>query len=331
MSDRVCATCNEDAVIGSEGCLEHACIVQGCKNVKASGSQKCDQPGCPHARNTKLVGTDWTVHGAHPRDGFMVALSRVEELTVVCPDLGHFEHALAILCASPALKKLEIHRMEAYRDITRNEVVDEFDHYFGSGAEFMELDLPEDCALSAREAAAIAKMNTELDALSIGHCVGCREEGFDVKLKTATLCRRCDSDNGDVRKWSDENNTNPSHVPPQLQYLTDLEEMLISRVKTVMQVRYTKGRQLCYKDHIVNLPQNIVEIATKLPRLPEEVDMVIIRRESVDLTQHVDYVVRREKVRDALLYKMAHDPAYADLQLDEEALSQLPENASVYK
>ncbi|KAF7293450.1 hypothetical protein MIND_01122500 [Mycena indigotica] len=87
---------------------------------------------------------------------------------------------------------------------------DEFDEFFGNGAEFMDIDLPEDSALSAREAAAIAKMNAELAALSISRCSGCREEGFDVKLKTATLCSRCDRDEGDIRKWSDENNTNPS-------------------------------------------------------------------------------------------------------------------------
>lgn len=119
-------------------------------------------------------------------------------------------------------------------------------------------------------------------------------------------------------------------IPPSLQYLTDMEEMLIARTKTVMQVRWTKGRQLCYKDHIVNLPQNISEIATKLPRLPEDIDLVIIRRDDVDLTHHVDYVVRRDKVRQALQYKIAHDPEYADLVMpDEEVLSQLPENGTV--
>ncbi|KAJ7812936.1 hypothetical protein B0H14DRAFT_2319225, partial [Mycena olivaceomarginata] len=117
---------------------------------------------------------------------------------------------------------------------------------------------------------------------------------------------------------------------PCLQYLTDMEEMLIARTKTIMQVRWTKGRQLCYRDHIVDLPQNISEIATKLPRLPEDVDMVIIRREDVDLTHHVDYVARRDKVRAALAYKIANDPDYADLGApDEQALSQLPENGTV--
>ena len=31
-----------------------------------------------------------------------------------------------------------------------------------------------------------------------------------------------------------------------------MEEMLIARIKVCMQVRWTKGRQLCYQDHIVN-------------------------------------------------------------------------------
>ncbi|KAF7307266.1 ATP-dependent DNA helicase [Mycena indigotica] len=213
--------------------------------------------------------------------------------------------------------------------VAQNQPVDEYDEFFGDGSDMMDIDLPEDSAISAREAAAIAKMNAELAQLEIGRCSGCREEGFDVQLKTAMLCKRCDADHGEVKKWSTDNNTNPGPIPPELQNLTDLEEMLIARVKTVMQVRYTKGRQLCYKDHIVNLPQNITEIATKLPRLPEDVDIVIIRRDGVDLSQHVDYVVRREKVRKALEYKITHDKAYQDLELDEGALSQLPMNGSV--
>ena len=124
-----------------------------------------------------------------------------------------------------------------------------------------------------------------------------------------------------------------------------MEDMLIARVKSVTVVRWTKGRQLSYQDHIVNFHQNhivnfhqdhivnfhqdITEIATKLPCLSEEVDMIVIRKEDVVLDQHVDFIVRREKVRAALQYKIAHDPHYADLILDNDALNQLPENGSV--
>lgn len=108
-----------------------------------------------------------------------------------------------------------------------------------------------------------------------------------------------------------------------------MEDMLIAQVKSYMQVRWTKGRQLCYQDHIINFRQDITEIATHLPRMPEETDLVIIRKEDVDLSRHVDFTVRRSKVKAALEYKIANDPNYADLIIDENALSQLPVNGSV--
>jgi hypothetical protein len=109
-----------------------------------------------------------------------------------------------------------------------------------------------------------------------------------------------------------------------------MEEMLISLVKPVMQVRYTKGRQLCYKDHIVNFQQDITEVAARLPRLPEDLDIVLIRQNETDLTHHVDFTVRRGRIRDALLWLIRHNPLYQSLHIpDEEALRQLPENGSV--
>jgi hypothetical protein len=100
------------------------------------------------------------------------------------------------------------------------------------------------------------------------------------------------------------------------------------RVKSYMQVRWTKGRQLCYQDHIVNFRQDITEIATRLPRLPDRTDIVVIRKEDVDPSRHVDLMVRREKEKAALQYKIAHDPDYADLIVDD-VLRHLPENGSV--
>lgn len=108
-----------------------------------------------------------------------------------------------------------------------------------------------------------------------------------------------------------------------------MEELLIARVVPIMQVRYTKGGQLRYKDHIVNFPQDISVIASSLPRLPEDVDMVVIRCESAELDNHIDFIVRREKVLLALQYKKMHDPHYADVIIDHAALSQLPESGSV--
>ena len=119
------------------------------------------------------------------------------------------------------------------------------------------------------------------------------------------------------------------YVLPCLKGLTDMEDMLIARVKAYMQIRWTRGRQLSYHDHIVNFSQDIADIARCLPHLPDSVDIVIIRKDDIDLTQHVDFVVRQEKVKAVLQYKIAHDPNYNDLILDDEVLPQLPENGSV--
>lgn len=105
--------------------------------------------------------------------------------------------------------------------------------------------------------------------------------------------------------------------------------MLILLVIPVMQVCYTRGHQLCYKEHVVNFQQNIANIAQKLPQLPHKVDMVIIRCDGVDLSQHVDFVVRWERVRQALQYLTMHNPYYTHLYPNKEALSQLPENGTV--
>ncbi|KAJ7816904.1 hypothetical protein B0H13DRAFT_1663037, partial [Mycena leptocephala] len=119
--------------------------------------------------------------------------------------------------------------------------VDEYDAMFGDGSD-MDIDFPDDTAVNSREARAIKTVNEKLAELCIGHCNGCREEGFDVKMRTEDLCTRCSADTIETKLWSDENNTNPRNmVPPCLQYLTDMEEMLIARTKTVMQVRWTKG------------------------------------------------------------------------------------------
>ena len=100
-----------------------------------------------------------------------------------------------------------------------------------------------------------------------------------------------------------------------------MEDMLIAHVKTYMQICWTRGQQLFYHDHIVNFRQDITDIARHLPRLPDSVDVVIIRKDDVDLMRHVDFVVHQEKVKAALKYRIAHDQNYSDLVVDDEVLS----------
>jgi hypothetical protein len=56
----------------------------------------------------KLTGKSWAAHGAPPRRGFMASLATVLELDIDCADLGEFDHALLVICAFPALRRLSL-------------------------------------------------------------------------------------------------------------------------------------------------------------------------------------------------------------------------------
>ena len=55
-----------------------------------------------------------------------------------------------------------------------------------------------------------------------------------------------------------------------------LQEMLISAVMPIMSVY--KG-QYGYSGHVVNLPQDVASFAQSLPRLPSELDVIVVARD----------------------------------------------------
>ncbi|KAJ7221598.1 hypothetical protein GGX14DRAFT_353770, partial [Mycena pura] len=119
---------------------------------------------------------------------------------------------------------------------------DEYDAFFGDGSDLPEVDLPGDSALSPVETECLQNFHAALDAVEIASCGCCREAGFNIQLKSSGMCSRCHADTRDIKLWSDENNVNPKNERPAcLKNLTEMEEMLIARIKPVMQVRWTRG------------------------------------------------------------------------------------------
>ncbi|CAB4043659.1 Hypothetical predicted protein, partial [Paramuricea clavata] len=117
----------------------------------------------------------------------------------------------------------------------------------------------------------------------------------------------------------------PSPVPTELQNLTQVEEVLIARALPIMRVYIKPGRQRGYSGHCVNLPQNVKELATSLPRYPKDLSVIIVKVKGKD-NSFRDVAVRREKVHNALLWIVQNNPHYAKLQINEHALNSLPEN-----
>jgi len=76
--------------------------------------------------------------------------------------------------------------------------VDAFDHIFGDGADLMNVDLPTNFAVSAREEAQSKNLNEKLDAIEFETRDSCWEEGFDLDVKDG-ICGACRHDKDPVK------------------------------------------------------------------------------------------------------------------------------------
>ena len=115
-----------------------------------------------------------------------------------------------------------------------------------------------------------------------------------------------------------------------LQGLTQIEEMLISAVMPIMSIYKLPHGQYGYSGHVVNLPQDVASFAQCLPRLPSNLDVIVVRREGANQT-HTDFRVRREVVQRALQWLVTHNKYYHSLgiTINTTALAQLPEDGTV--
>ena len=91
----------------------------------------------------------------------------------------------------------------------------------------------------------------------------------------------------------------PYAVPCELQGLTQVEEMLIARALPIMRVYVKPGGQRGYSGHCINLPQNIEELASSLPRYPKDISVIVVKMKGKD-NNFKDVSVRRQNVSDAL-------------------------------
>ena len=102
--------------------------------------------------------------------------------------------------------------------------------------------------------------------------------------------------------------------------------MLISAVMPVMSIYRLPHGQYGYSGHVINFPQDVHGFATTLPRLPSEVDILVVRKEK-DQT-HRDFRVRRRAVEEALTWLLANNIYYRSIgvSVDHDTLASLPED-----
>ena len=85
--------------------------------------------------------------------------------------------------------------------------------------------------------------------------------------------------------------------------------MLISAVMPIMSIYKLPHGQYEYSGHVVNLPQDVASFAQSLPRLPSDLDIVIVRKGGVNQT-HRDFRVRQAVVHRALQWLVTHNQYY---------------------
>ena len=75
--------------------------------------------------------------------------------------------------------------------------------------------------------------------------------------------------------------------------------------------------------HVINLPQNIAELAHSLPRYPK--DLSVVKKKGKD-NSFKDVTVRRQNVADALKWLITKNPHYMDINTNQDSLNSLPEH-----
>lgn len=80
-------------------------------------------------------------------------------------------------------------------------------------------------------------------------------------------------------------------MPDELQNLTQIEEMLIARVFPVISVYTKPGGQRAYRGYCINLPQEVQQVFSSLPRYPEELPVIIVTVDGRDNVSK-DLIVR---------------------------------------
>ena len=199
-----------------------------------------------------------------------------------------------------------------------------------------DLDSP---ALSPLDMKRMQDFHRELAKDRLDQCARCKEKWFDMRLQ-AGVCHRCRGrDKGKTEELpfliSTANFTDPGSIPDDLPKLTQVEEMLIARVHVFVEIRQVRGQQYKYSGHVCNFLRDIGKVYTRLPLLPENLEMVIIRPANTATAPGLsrqfrqDYRVRREAVWQWLQFLKTNHPGYRDIGLDHSVLGRLPIDGNV--
>ena len=110
------------------------------------------------------------------------------------------------------------------------------------------------------------------------HCLIWHERRIQINSSDNNFCSRCSTDKKNIKMFSIENKMDPKPVPTELQNLSLVEQQLICRIAPLMHIHMLKHGGIAANGHCVTFPQNVNEPAQILPRLPQDISMLRVRR-----------------------------------------------------
>jgi hypothetical protein len=128
-------------------------------------------------------------------------------------------------------------------------------------------------AISPEDKILLDQCREKLMNISLESCGSCHESWFDLNTVNG-VCDKCRKSG----KWQHSNKMYPGPGPPvHLPVLTQMEEMLISPVHALVQLWQIRGGQTKYTGHTCNFPCENAIFHARVPLLPEECDVMIMR------------------------------------------------------
>ena len=109
-----------------------------------------------------------------------------------------------------------------------------------------------------------------------------------------------------------------------------MEEMLCSLASPCFLMWVSKGGQYKSRGNVITFSQDIAQLCTTLPRLPEQLDVLVVRKPGASTpTGYKDFRVRKRRVLNFLRYLKAHNPYYADIAIRPAGEVDLPVDGSI--
>jgi hypothetical protein len=187
--------------------------------------------------------------------------------------------------------------------------------------QFEPEDPPLNLAVTEEEKKMLDEVRKKLMEIKLEVCSLCHEEWFDLKVVDG-VCSKCKDTTKNSTKYQPSNNMYPGPGPSPddgLPVLTQMEEMLIAPVHALVQLWQVRGGQFKYTGHTCNFPRDNAVFHAKVPLLPNECDIIIMRRRGVnDVTNEEifeDFRVRRNAVEKWLRYLELHHPTFQSRQV----------------